>query len=405
MKVFIGKAQNWQNEVRNLYTTFPLEPFSEVVVNFLEELSKKLLKNSGLRKYPELVALGYWLRKSNIKTLQNEFFRRTNGKVVKPRGVVLHFAPSNVDTIFVYSWVLSLLIGNKNIIRISQNENEPLHKLVAIINECLNKDQYLPIKERLFVCSYEHNDQMTEFLSNYCQTRVIWGGDQTVRTIKQIPLNPLATELVFADRFSLVALSASAILEIPEEDFSRLVNNFYNDVFTFDQLACSSPRLVVWTGVEEQVLKAKNKFWDRLDNLIKEKSYNVAPALNVSRLSTTFYLAAQQYTTNVPSLFQREVKRVEVNEFNDEIRKIHCGAGLFIEWTVLSLNEVASSLSDKDQTLSYFGYEKEELVQFLHCIQNRAIDRIVPVGQALNFSQIWDGYDLLLSFTREIEIL
>jgi len=33
------------------------------------------------------------------------------------------------------------------------------------------------------------------------------------------------------------------------------------------------------------------------------------------------------------------------------------------------------------------------------------VDRVVPIGQALSFSNIWDGHDLLREFCREIEII
>src|SRR5690606_26775726 len=145
-----------------------------------QDLSKEILQNKRLRDFPELIALGFWLRKGNIAKLQEDFLERTTNKVIKPRGVALHFAPANVDTIFVYSWVLSLLAGNSNIIRISQKENDALLKLVEIIRHCLENHKYEQIRERLIICSYEHNDKVTEFLSEQCHTRVIWGGDETV---------------------------------------------------------------------------------------------------------------------------------------------------------------------------------------------------------------------------------
>jgi hypothetical protein len=32
------------------------------------------------------------------------------------------------------------------------------------------------------------------------------------------------------------------------------------------------------------------------------------------------------------------------------------------------------------------------------------VDRIVPIGSALNFSVVWDGGDLLETFSREIDL-
>ena len=59
----------------------------------------------------------------------------------------------------------------------------------------------------------------------------------------------------------------------------------------------------------------------------------------------------------------------------------------------------------KDQTLTYFGFEKEELKNLVRTLRGKAIDRIVPVGQALDFTTVWDGYDLFGEFTRRINLL
>ena len=37
-------------------------------------------------------------------------------------------------------------------------------------------------------------------------------------------------------------------------------------------------------------------------------------------------------------------------------------------------------------------------------VNGRGIDRIVPIGQALQFSRHWDGYDLFAEFTRQVTI-
>ena len=48
------------------------------------------------------------------------------------------------------------------------------------------------------------------------------------------------------------------------------------------------------------------------------------------------------------------------------------------------------------------GFEK----WLKNIIENKlsGIDRIVPIGQALDISMIWDGYDLTSSLTRVIEL-
>ncbi|RKJ31832.1 acyl-CoA reductase, partial [Butyricicoccus sp. 1XD8-22] len=101
------------------------------------------------------------------------------------RGTVFHIAPSNVDTIFAYSWMLSLLAGNRNIIRISSKE-QPNELLDTIIKE-LSHPQFENISRRTIICTYGYEEKATEILSSNCHTRVIWGGDITVQNIRRIP--------------------------------------------------------------------------------------------------------------------------------------------------------------------------------------------------------------------------
>ncbi len=148
---------------------------------------------------------------------------------------MFHIAPSNVDTIFVYSWMLSLLAGNRNIIRISSKEQKGLNVLLQIIIEELTRPEFQKIAQQTIICTYGHEENATAVLSSACQTRVIWGGDVTISAIRSVPLAPLANELTFPDRFSLAVLNSEIISKLNEKELDNLVEQFYNDVFWFDQ--------------------------------------------------------------------------------------------------------------------------------------------------------------------------
>ncbi|HEX7063583.1 MAG TPA: acyl-CoA reductase, partial [Bacillales bacterium] len=102
---------------------------------------------------------------------------------------------------------------------------------------------------------------------------------------------------------------------------------------------------------------------------------------------------------------ETEFSRVGITGLSQDLREQHSGGGLFLERAVEDIREIAPSLQDKDQTVSYFGFTKKELIRFIDAMQSRGVDRIVPVGQALDFNGVWDGYRLLHYFTREITIL
>ena len=58
------------------------EPFSDEILEFLNLISRELMDSKETRSYPDLVTLGFWLRKSNITNLKESYFIKEN-KVFK----------------------------------------------------------------------------------------------------------------------------------------------------------------------------------------------------------------------------------------------------------------------------------------------------------------------------------
>ena len=71
---------------------------------------------------------------------------------------------------------------------------------------------------------------------------------------------------------------------------------------------------------------------------------------------------------------------------------------------VQNIDQIAKQVKNIDQTLTYFGINKSVLKNFILKNKFRGIDRIVPIGQALNISLFWDGYDLNKILTRVVDI-
>jgi len=402
MKFFWPKeSDNWKETIEYVSSQQPLTPFHPEVLSFLHSLSKAILKDHSFREYPELVALAYWLRKAHLADMQNNFLEKVESRVVLARGTALHFAPSNVDTIFVYSWVLSMLAGNSNILRISSRKQEQTERLLDAIMIALGNSP--EVAARTVIMTYNHHDETTKYLSERCHVRVIWGGDETVKSIRAIPLAPIAVELAFPDRFSLSVIEANTLLNTTDVEFANLIYQFYNDGFWFAQMACSSPRLIVWVGKNENIKTAQQRFWSSLDEFILgQQKDERSPALQVQKLVTGYFLSAKEPIESFSQ--QPNFSRVKIKDMNMEMREKHCGGGLFFELETAKLNDLILFLKDKDQTLSYFGFSREQLIDFTKSLSNRSIDRIVPIGQSLNFEGIWDGNDLLMHFTREIVI-
>ena len=136
---------------------------------------------------------------------------------------------------------------------------------------------------------------------------------------------------------------------------------------------------------------------------MQQKQYELLAATQVLKYTPSLQLAAEPYVEAVaPTTY---FSRVHVTDIPENARELHCGGGLFYECHVKALDEAAKLFIDKDQTIAYYGFTKEQLHEFVTHIQTRGIDRIVPVGQALDFNGAWDGQSFLTSFTREVVIL
>ncbi|MGA8067142.1 MAG: acyl-CoA reductase [Terriglobales bacterium] len=377
------------------------EPFHESVVNAAIDLSQRTFRDPEARGYPELLALAYWMRKAEIVRLAAQFRTlQLDNRILAPRGLVFHLPPRNVDTIFVYSWLLAALTGNRSVIRLSPQRSESTNILLRLLRETLAAAAE-PASSGTTIVSYGHDVEPTEILSGLCDARVIWGGDQTVNTIRRTPLPPHAKEVTFPDRYSLSAIRADTYADLPEEKRDYLADQFFNDSFWFDQLACSSPRLVVWCGTAVETRAASADFFHRVAGCVERRRYLLPPAASMQKL-----VYACSAILNSPVEECRRYKGLTVLTLASlsGFKRSHPGGGLFFEAHLEDLLHLPEFLGRRDQTLTWFGFTSEELHALVRKLNGRAVDRIVPIGQALQFHRFWDGYDLLQEFCRCVYI-
>jgi len=373
-------------------------PFDPSVVDACIEMSQRILRDPAARRFPELLALAYWMRKAELHRLREQFdLLRREDRLLVPCGTVFHLPPRNVDTMFVYSWLLSALTGNCNVIRLSRERSASTEALLAYFSEALEQAA-LPAREMTWIVSYGHEEEPTETFSSLCDMRVIWGGDRTVSAVRRITLSPHAREIVFGDRFSLAAINAAPYLKLDEGRRGALAKRFFDDSFWFDQMACSSPRLVVWCGVPSDRSSASADFFPRVNEYATRQT-STQPGQSMHRFMTSCSAILDRPVTECRRFPALSVLTLgTLSDFNRD----HPGGGVFFEFHVEHLVEIAPALRRQDQTLTWFGFEADELKNLASHLNGRALDRIVPFGQALQFGRFWDANDLLQSFCRQV---
>lgn len=373
-----------------------LQPFSDRVIQFLNEVSRELLADKEAKQYPDIVTWAFWIRRGSVLGYKERFCSTLReDEIYLGRGTIFHIAPSNVPVNYAYSLAAGLLTGNKNIVRVSSKE----FRQVELINQALNKvlESFQELLSYIMVVRYAHNREISDYFSSLADVRVIWGGDATIFEIRKSPLSARAREITFADRYSLTVIDSEYYLE--NENPIKMAQNFYNDTYMTDQNACTSSKIVIWTG--RCIAEAKKVFWDALYRLV-EQQYEIQPVQAVDKL-TNLYLAAQTCACHQIKEFDNRLVRVELEKLDPDVLSYLGNSGYFYEYECRNVLEITDILNDKCQTIGYIG--RKEMIRPLLEAGVDGIDRIVPVGKTMDFDFIWDGYNLFSEMTRVIKLI
>ena len=402
----------------------PLRPFEPEVLDCLGEISTAILQSPVGRQFPDLTAFAFYIRKANLQKLAAAF---TSDEIRIGRGLCFHIAPANIPVNFAFTWVFSLLAGNANIVRLPSKDFPQVDALLAIIKDTL--DKYPELKERNAFVKYPRTDNETT--AAYCQMadcRMIWGGDRTIASIKALPTKPRCVDITFADRYSVALINAEAVLAADDVQIARLAQDFYNDTYLMDQNACSSPQVILWEGANTE--KAQERFWSAVEDVAKAK-YVLQDAVAVDKYTLFCEEAVNNpaiksvvrkgnllYRVELESLVGKPRNTLNTRKCEDgkEEEEISCDsciswfdltahrgkAGFFFEYVLKDREEFFSVVTEKFQTITQFGIDALELAQQIASGHLRGIDRIVPIGKAMDIGVFWDGHDLIRELSRVV---
>lgn len=376
-----------------------LPPYSEDAIQFLAEVSSRLLKSPEIREYPDLAGFGYWCRRANLSRLALAFDKKYTRL---GRGLAFHIAPANVPVNFAFSFAFGLLAGNANIVRLSSTNHPQTIVILRVMQELIELDTHARIRRMTSFIRYTRDDKITHALSEIADARVIWGGDATVSHIRKMKTKARCVDVCFSDRYSVSVLGADSICDADAKSFSRLVKGFYNDVFLLDQNACSSPHIVFWQGHRERISTAKDRFWRGLEDLLEVQIPE--PGINSLEKFTHLCRTAIWLQPGIQNRSQSgRIYRVELEQLPIGIENFRGQHGFFFETTDIDFQKLAVIVNAKYQTLTYYGLDPQTILRLV--VENglQGLDRIVPVGMALDIGTVWDGYDLINTLSRVIQ--
>lgn len=383
-------------DVLNAMADVPAKPlFDWEVLEFLNDLSKTLMKDSQSRNFSDVVTFAFWIRMASTKRMQEQYGKKDKN-IHLGRGSAFHIAPSNVPVNFAYSLVAGLLTGNSNVVRVPSKTFPQVSIIVDGIKKTLRYHKQM--RQYIILIRYERSKAINDFLSMLSDIRIVWGGDATISELRKSPLPARSLEITFADRYSLAVINAEAYLTV--KDKATVAENFYNDTYFSDQNACTSPRIVIWTGKKKS--EAKKLFWRKLHEVV-EKKYHFQSIQGVNKLTSGYLLAANLPGTKIIQHGDNTVTGVSIPEITEYLMDLKDNSGYFFEYDCNDIHALKTLCDDRRcQTIGFLG-DKEELLPLLTS-GIHGVDRVVPIGKTMDFDLIWDGYDLVSQMSRTIKI-
>lgn len=373
---FVAPAENWQT-----FCPEPLPSFAPIICDFVAALSARL-QQEGLR-HPDLAAFGFWLRPRHLDK------QRTSMPGRAPLGMVFHLVPSNVPTVAFYSWLMALLMGNASVVRLSSRLEPQQEAMLAILNDLFCHTEWQGIAARTRFIRYGHDEGTTAWLSARCRLRIIWGGDETIRRVRAIPLSPNAQEVVFPDRRSMAVLDSRWLAGLASDRLQQVLSVLQQDCTRFNQQACASPTTFCWLGEPNDSLRRHV-----LETVFAPFAQD--PALTMERLIHSQQNAALQETIQLSVL-----PGVTLLTPATSSRLSHVGGGIVAEFVAADMIELLQHPWDM-QTCVWVGEHPSQLACALSEASCCRIDRVVSPGQALAFGWHWDGIDMPVACSREL---
>jgi hypothetical protein len=382
---------------------YPIRPFDQRTIEFFDAFSRRIFSERSISNLPEIAALAFWLRKTNLNILREEnrhLFSRPDRRT-SPIGKVFHVCPANVDTMFIYSLAVSVLMGNKNLLRVSSRMEAPhVRMLFDMINELIGTEAFALFRNYINIVTYGHNAEISEAISTSVNARVIWGGDKTIGIFKDIRTAPRTKDIVFADRVSMFCLSIKAYMELDEVALQKFMRKFFNDAYTFDQMGCSSPQTIYFMGDAGRAKQCVKKFQKDASAFLRENYRADIASIASLKLNRMVDDAMEEVITM--QVGDNYLRFLELEEGVDEASLHGCGGGYFYYKQVESVAQLQKLRKPKVQTICFFGLEEQELEQLFDLSNGEGIDRIVPLGNALIFNYIWDGYNLFDELSKKV---
>ena len=357
---------------------------------------------------PGILFLRMWLKRGNLEPI---IARELGANALRggwteygrakckafPVGVVGHWPAGNVEIQPILSMTCALLGGNAALVRIPEGLADVTRRLLGKLEQ--SAPGHL-LTSRIFAAAFERGRQdLHEAMAQSVDGAMIWGGKESVLSVRALPFPHWARIAAFGPRMSVAAMDAGA-WNNPAAQETWCVR-IARDVWQFDQQACSSPQVLFleneaglptsqFLSVLQRAFAAENKAHPR-----RAISSALTSAICQARASWLLQDTAHQ------AAFPMSPDWTLLFGAGSDVPQPTQGKTL----TVLEVGNLFEAVSKFDgimQTLGLGITDPEKESKLAELAARKGVDRIVKLGRMHTFVPPWDGVDLVRPMVRMV---
>lgn len=314
-----------------------------------------------------------------------------------PLGVIGHWPAGNIEIQPVLSMTCALLGGNASLVRVPRGLNDSTRLIIGKLEQ---SDGTRALSGRVCIVAFDHaRRDLQEAMARSVDGAMIWGGEEAVLKVRDLPFPHWARLAIFGPRISVAAMDADSWSDSHQQE--AWCTRIARDVWQFDQQACSSPQVLF---LEKKARHSTGEFLRSLKKAFEsENRLHPRQAIHAALTTAICQARASWLLDNVANtaIFSRGPDWTILLGSGSEIPRPTQGKTL----TVLEVDDLHDPIEKLDgnvQTLGLAMADPAREAKLASVAARRGVDRIVKLGRMHVFAPPWDGVDLIRPMVRVV---
>ena len=308
---------------------------------------------------------------------------------VLPRGVAAHWVAGNVPLLGLFSWALSALAGNVNVVRLSSRMDDFLTPILRVLARTSETGGELA-GDTLVVQFPTEDDESHRAMSAAADVRIAWGGREAVESIAALPTRWECETVILGPRMSLAVADVSLLTD-------RILSRLASDIAYFDQQACSSPQWIFLKGA-----RGTAAFDGVVERFVKAFAAQAqALARHPLDFGETYRIELDRARVLLGGgdLHRDRQTAWSVAVLDEPDTRVTC-ANRFVQIIpVGDVEEVCRHIPGNAQTVVML-LDGQDSERFSEAAAHMGVHRFARPGEGNHFENPWDGIPLLSRLTR-----